>query len=381
MVASQFSSGLWTALFCAPLPVLLAQGGAKDREDMRRCLFATNLAVSALAFFLFWAIGQSVGLQLPEALLFAGFAMINLLRWFARAYAYAEGGGFRTMFSDLAFSFSLMGSIYLISLNPEHVLVLTYAALCLSAILSLLPFGPRYLAQQFLHFTFKDLPPYAAVWKRHSAWSLTGVLTTEATVNSHAYILTFFAGPGAFAPIAASALMIRPVGVAINALTEFERPQIARQIGKGDMTGAFKSVRFFRMIMILAWIVTAIGGTVLVMRAPHLVFPSTYDPAFLITGTILWMAVAGMRQLRGPESVLLQAGGEFRVLAYASMISSGISIIAVVGFLLTLGPLWSIAGIFIGESVFAAITWRQAADYRRRSTQAVSAEVAAPPLP
>jgi Flp pilus assembly protein TadB len=80
------------------------------------------------------------------------------------------------------------------------------------------------------------------------------------------------------------------------------------------------------------------------------------------------MAVAGMRQLRTPESVLLQAAGAFRELASASMISSGISIVAVVVFLLAFGPLWSIAGILIGEAVFAAWTWRQAAQYRNRMT-------------
>jgi hypothetical protein len=235
MVASQFSAGLWSALFCAPLPVLLAQGGLVEREAIRRCLFVTNLVVAILAFFIFWAAGLGLGLTQAEALVFACYAMVALLRWFARAYAYADASPVKTMLSDIVYSVSLLISIYLISIYKITDLIVPYAALALSAVLSLIPFGRRYIAQQFFHISFKDLAPYVDVWKRHSAWSLLGVLTTEATANSHAYILTFFVGPGAFAPIAASALMIRPIGVAMNALTEFERPQIARQIGKGDM--------------------------------------------------------------------------------------------------------------------------------------------------
>ena len=49
------------------------------------------------------------------------------------------------------------------------------------------------------------------------------MLTTEATANAHVYIVTLIYGPLGFAPIAATALFIRPVGVAMNTLTDYER--------------------------------------------------------------------------------------------------------------------------------------------------------------
>ena len=45
LVACQFSWGIWSALFCAPLPVLLAQAPADDRHGIRLTLLSTSLPV------------------------------------------------------------------------------------------------------------------------------------------------------------------------------------------------------------------------------------------------------------------------------------------------------------------------------------------------
>ncbi len=68
-----------------------------------------------------------------------------------------------------------------------------------------------------------------------------------------------------------------------------------------------------------------------------------------------------MRLFRTPESTFLQAVGRFRPLAWASIGSSGVSVLAVILFLAVGGPLWSISGILLGEVVFAALIWRQLA--------------------
>jgi O-antigen/teichoic acid export membrane protein len=176
--------------------------------------------------------------------------------------------------------------------------------------------------------------------------------------------VTLIFGPAAFAPIAASSLMIRPINVAMNALTEFERAQMARQIGGGHIDLAMASVRFFRFVLMAAWLATAAGIVALLYCAPRLIFPARYDFSFLVTGAALWMAVAGIRLLRTPDSALLQAAGAFRPLAFASVLSSGISIAAVFALLPVGGPLWSIAGIVFGETVFAGWIWRQARRWR-----------------
>ena len=360
LVASQFGGGLWSALFCAPLPILLTQGDEPERRAMLRCLFVTNLALAGLAFSVFWILGTWLGTPNVASMLFAAYAAVALLRWFARAHAYAVGAPLRTITSDLLYSAVLLAGVGLIALSGSNTVELPYAALLVSAALGLLPFGWRYLDQQFIRISLRDLPRYADVWRRHSSWSLTGVVTTEATVNAHAYLVTFFFGPAAFAPVAASALIIRPIGVVMNAVTDFERPDLARQIDDSRLGGVMRSIRAFRVVLIAAWVATAIAAAGLMTYAPGLIFPSHYDSAYLATGAALWMAVAGIRLLRTPEGTLLQAAGAFRSLAYASIGSSVVSVAAVAVVLAAGGPMWSIVGILFGEAVIAAWIWRAA---------------------
>jgi hypothetical protein len=339
-----------------------------------RCLFTTNLFAAAIALPLFLALGLELGLSWLAAGLFAAYASVALLRWFARAYAYATGAPLRTMASDIAYSVTLLIGVALAASGGAATIELAYAGLLLGAVAGLLPFGRAYLANQFVHLAPRAMIDYGAIWKRHSGWSLLGVLSTEATANAHVYIVTLIFGPAAFAPIAASSLMIRPINVAMNALTEFERAQMARQIGGGNIDLAMASVRFFRFVLMAAWLATAAGIVALLYYAPRLIFPARYDFSFLVTGAALWMAVAGIRLLRTPDSALLQAAGAFRPLAFASVLSSGISIAAVFALLAIGGPLWSIAGIVFGETVFAGWIWRQA----RRWRDAASREPAQP---
>jgi hypothetical protein len=204
------------------------------------------------------------------------------------------------------------------------------------------------------------------------------VLTTEATANAHAYIVTLISGATAFAPLAASALLMRPISVTTNALTEFERPQMARQLADGRRNETFATMRFFRIMLIAAWAATVLAALALMRYAPGALFPKDYDRGYLITGTLLWLAIAGVRTLRTAESVLLQAAGQFRALAHASMISCGVSIIGVVGLLLVGGPLYSLVGVLLGEAVFALWIWRAKGRWQASGAVA-SAEAGAQP--
>jgi hypothetical protein len=367
LVASQFSWGIWSALFCAPLPVLMASGDASSRVRLMHCLLSANLAASVAAFGVFFALSIGLGVHMAAALLFAAYAAVALLRWFARAKAYATGHATKTVLSDLVYSITLLAGVALLIFGTTATLEFTYAILLLGALLGLLSFGSDHLLDQFYRPSYRNLNGYAEVWRRHSGWSLLGVLTTEATANAHVYIVTFAYGASAFAPLAASALLIRPIQVTMNALTEFERAQMARQIGDGRPDLTMASVRLFRTVLIGIWVVTGAAVALLLVFAPRLVFPVKYELGVLTIGASLWLLVAGARLLRAPEGVLLQAAGAFRPLAYASAVASIGSVCAVLAIMAYEGALWSIAGIFVGESMFALWTWREARRWRARA--------------
>lgn len=359
LVTSQLSTGIWAALFAAPMPLLLSTSDPSQRLAHRRALMAANLAGVVIAVPAFASLALVLHAPLAVSLLFGAFAAANLLRWFGRAYAYVNGHQWRTMTSDIVFSVTLMIGIAIGVLRPADTLLAPYATLLLGAVVGLAPFGRQFLKQQFAELSARDLGGYGEVWRKHSSWSLTGVLTTEATGNAHAYIVTLLSGANAFAPLAASALMMRPVSVASNALTDFERPQMARLLAEGRTSDADRSVTFFRVILLLAWVGTVALALALMRFAPGVLFPPQYDPRQLLIGTCLWLGVALVRLVRTPESVLLQAAGQFRPLASASLISCGVSVIGVTALLFTAGPVWSILGVLAGEVVFAILTLRE----------------------
>ena len=379
LVTSNFSNGVWSALFCAPLPVVTSTGNDTERATMLRSLFTTNLIVAFAAFLLFWQLGRALAVPTGAACLFGAYAAFALLRWFARSYAYVRGRQMLTTASDLTYSLILFSGVVAIQLLRPTSLMLPAALLCVSVVLGLLPFGADYLRRQFLDLSLRSVPRYGEIWRKHSGWSLLGVVTTEATANAHAYLVTLFIGPAAFAPLSASALLMRPISVVTNALTDFERPQMARQISDGRIDLARRGVSLFRFALMAMWAATAVAAWLVLAYAPRLLFPAQYELHVLAIGAALWMSVAAIRLLRQPDSVLLQAAGRFRPLAYASVASCGISISAVALLLLFSGPLWSIAGIFLGELVCAIMIWRQAR--RWREAHPAAAPTTTPPDP
>lgn len=367
LITSLFTAGIWSSLFCAPLPALLNNAKTEDRASLLQCIFGVSVIGAGVAILLFLSFGLLLGRPLPEVLLFALYVAFFLLRWLARAYAYATGGRIRTMISDLTYSATLLIGIGTLFLANAVTIELSYAIMLFSAFVGLLTFGWSYLKRQFSSFYPRAFKDYLPIWRTHSGWSLMGIITTEATVNCHVYLVTLVAGPAAYAPIAATALMIRPVGVLQNALEEFERAHMAIDIAAGRIKAVLRSVVQFRLMLIAVLFAAAAAVTAMFVFVPRIVFPAHYPIEVLATGTALWMAVASVRLIRVPESAMLQAAGAFRPLAWASAVSCGFSVTAVLVLLFLVGPIWSIGGIVAGEIAFCLLVLWQSRQWRSKA--------------
>lgn len=373
LVASNFCIGVWSALFCAPLPVLVGGRSEDERAAVMTCLHTTCLMLSVVVGLVFVGLGVAIGNSYLDASLFAVFVGANLVRWFARSNAYVLGETWRAVASDNLYAILLVASVVAIHLAGSVNLTEPYVALVASVLISFVPFGRAYLKAQFMDLSARSLASYRNVWREHSRWSLLGVISTEATANAHAYVVTLLSGPAVFAPISAAALLMRPMAVLQNAFVDFERPRIARKLNANDLPGALAMIRSFRFVLIAAWVATVLAAVVILLVAPHVIFPPKYPLDYLVQGAALWMAVAGIRMLRLPESALMQAGGVFRELAFASVVSSAFSVIAVVVLIIYVGPLWSVAGIFVGELVCAIWIWRETRRWLERRKAAETA--------
>jgi O-antigen/teichoic acid export membrane protein len=359
LVVVQLGWGIWSALLCAPLPVFLTQDDPAARTAGEATLLQGNARGALCAVPVFALLGWALALPPGATAAFALFGGVSLLRWFGRAFAYVHGQQLRTVTSDIVYSgtvgIALLLTGWAFGLDLE---LACYLALLAGALAGLLPFGAHYLGR--LRWGKGGLiDRYRPIWQGQSRWALLGVGTTEATANAHVYIVTALAGAAAYAPIAASALLLRPVNVAQNALADFERPQLARAIGAGG-ANLRRSLLVFRVALLALWAGTVAAGVLLFLLAPRLLFPPAYPLDFLVVASALWGLFALLRLLQTPESTLLQAAGEFRDLALASVWSGIASVAAVTVLVLTAGTLLSIGGVVAGAAVYLLWTWRYA---------------------
>jgi O-antigen/teichoic acid export membrane protein len=338
------------ALVGAPLVTAIKEKVAIDPADLATYL-KTNLVICAAAATVVFALTVSQA-PLAVALLLATYAALMALRWFARCLTYVTDGPIRPIASDLVYGAVLTAG--LLGLFATRNLSLQSAAivLVLAAALAAPAFGLAFLRKQFR--PGGSLLRYGAIWRDVTRWSLTGVALTEMTANAHAYLVTFISGPGSFAVLAVGALLMRPAALVLSALPDLERPAMARKLAAGDRLGASRSVKEFRTASGAVWLLTILLAGAVLMWFPHLILKKGYDETQIVLVLAIYAGIVAVRTLRGPESVFLQAAGEFKALAGASLWSSVTSIAVTFVLLILVGPIFSLFGILAGDAVMTA---------------------------
>jgi hypothetical protein len=374
-VAALFTIALSSALFGAPMQAHDATATV-SHVTMVAAVAAAAVIAAAIAGPAFAMLGGGLGLTPASALCYGAFAMLTILRCVGRAWCYAVERPWAVTLSDASYAVVTLGSFAVLSLAgaaPERAV---YPALALGTLAGVASLGGRFGALM-RHPRWAGLRGYGAIWRSQSRWSLLGVTATEATANAHIYLLTLLAGPATVAPIAASALLLRPINVIQNALVEYERPQIARFLSGGAVNEVGRSVRLFRAVLLIIWAGTVVLAAAIIMLRPTLIFPARYDLTMVRTGVALWAGVSLVILLQVPLNVVLQAGGEFRPLARASVVAAAVSVGGVLIAIALAAPIWTIAAIGLGWLASMAVVLRAARDFWRRRLHAPSIPVAA----
>jgi O-antigen/teichoic acid export membrane protein len=182
-----------------------------------------------------------------------------------------------------------------------------------------------------------------------------GVVLTELTANAHVYLVTFAFGPASFGLLAVGSLLMRPAVLVLSALPDLERPEMARRIVAGDKDGALRSVKEFRTAAGAVWLATFLLAGAVLMWFPGLVLKHGYESGQVLVVLLFWGAITAVRVVRTPESVLLQAAGEFRSLAAVGGWSSATSLVATLVLMLSFGPVASLGGVLFGDLVMTAL--------------------------
>jgi O-antigen/teichoic acid export membrane protein/GT2 family glycosyltransferase len=369
LVVSQFSSLIWGALFGSPLPILVTNPDKNVVETLFRATAGTCIVLTAASLAVFFGVGL-VFAPADVAGVFAVFASLSLLRMFARAAAYALGKPLVTVTSDLFYLATLFAGTAFIFHDGAKSLDAPLIVLSASVLVSYVPFIRLGAARDLLSFRYRYLRQYGAIWSEHASWSAAGVVAAEMVANAHVYIVTIFMGPAAFAPLSASSLVIRPLNVFMNALTDFDRPEFARLAAKRDLEAIQRGVRRFEAALTVAWLGTAALTVLIIVFFPKMLRPSAYHFDDVVKALLIWMVVAGARTLRIAQNTFLQGAGEFRGLARITAISSVVSFVAVALLVATQSAVLSLLGVLAGEMTATALTRLELRAWRKEKEMA-----------
>ncbi|MCD2314917.1 hypothetical protein LQ954_02000 [Sphingomonas sp. IC-11] len=359
-VAAQFTVALSMALFGAPLQTISA-GTVQDRAGSVASILSATVLAAVILAVAFGLLAGAMELPTPAALCYGLYTAMMILRWVGRAWAYANDQAGRAAVSDVSYGaitlLAFGAAAYLIRFTPETA---CYGALALGAASSLLAFGAPYLSQLLARPGRQSWRFYRGVWQSRSRWALLGVLASEAAANTHVYLVTLTSGAAAMAPLAAAALLLRPLNVVQNALGEYERPQMARLIAAGKTSELRRTVRLFFWVLMLGWLAAVALAIGVLCLAPHLVFPPDYDLDLVRLATLSWISVTLLIMMQVPANIMVQASGGFRQLARTVIWSSLVNVAAVVIALVFFAPVWTIVAMALGWLVDLVLVQRAA---------------------
>ncbi|HWA29824.1 MAG TPA: hypothetical protein VG867_01940 [Rhizomicrobium sp.] len=345
-----FALSMTGALFGAAL-VTSANGKEPMTREALAAYVKASLVFALVAGLVIFGlmIAGTAGPALAVVLALYGALMTQ--RWFGRCHAYALHQMPRAITSDFIYSGVLVGGLLFLIATGHLTPVTAGLTLVLCSGAALLGFGRDFLQLQAAALREGSLRAFLPIWRDLARWSLLGVVSTEFTANAHAYLVTLISGPRAFALIAAGSLFMRPVSLVMTALPDAERAVMARAMGAGKFAHAKRAVLNFRIASLTVLAGTSILAAIIMIWFPELILKRGYDETSIVAVICIWVAVNAVRSLRTPESVLLQAAGEFKPLANASVRSSVVSLAATSALLSAFGPIVSLFGVLIGDLV------------------------------
>jgi len=354
--------GLSNGLFATPLVVAIA-GMNTNQLRVLGSFFKANMAFTILAAFAASGLTALAGASGYEAALFGVSTAAMLVRWFGRSADLALNDRKAASISDIVYGASgFIGILFLFyssEVTLENVLILQILMCFASMIL-----GSRSFLSAAKQAIISPLSVYYLSFQQHGKWSVSAVFATQITANFHAYVVTLLLGASIFAPIALANLLFRPIGVVLTGLVQFERPRLAKKIQLGLFKDLASDVRFIASAVICTWLLNA-GVILFALKY----FPSTvnkegYDARSVLTALALTGVVVLIRAMREPRTAVLQAAGEFEILAKVAAICAPATIVAVVAILVAYPqyPAMSLLGAVSGELLNLVITTRA---YRR----------------
>lgn len=353
MVLLQLGAGFSDGLLGSPMSV--AQASAEKRAQ--QCSYIVFAFINWIYCAFFAAASFIILLWFTDsftAAVFSFFIMVMTFRWFGRSYLLTIGNRNAVNKSDILYSGSLIVALGLISLIADITLERVVSMMVMAAAISTPFLGSRFFSMQLKATRWALMRDFMPIWKNQAGWSIIAVLANAATIESHVFVVTFIAGPQSVAPIALAALFFRPSLIGIYALTQTERPKIARTVLKEGIHAAKTTTKTFVSITTTLWLINAVLAGAISICALHLVMNDGYDVSTVRACVLSLAAVMAARCIRQPILAFLQATNQFRLVAKITLYVAPLSLIFASAGLWIAGAVGSILGLLIADTMLLA---------------------------
>ncbi len=338
----------------AAMPASLAIGRSRSRSaaalheilfGSAACLLALLIAGATVPAAYYW-----LGVDgIPPA----GFLAAWCVRSYLRASTLAQGRIDASLVGDITFATTgALLSAGLLLRFPAHALEASFTALMFAnwlgsaAILAARRVRPRLILGLRLRRRYRRLGGLLS-------WSALSVTATNLQGQGMAILVAAFAGPTAYAPIAASLVLFVPIRLLGVALANLTQPQIAAALARGQTTTILRESVLWCALAVIGSLLYAsvillaspwLGGEILRTPSAHRVL----ELAALVTT----VATASVMPRIG-----LEALGRFRRFAAISLVSATIGMAVTTAVLAVSGPDWALLGALASESTLLLLAW------------------------
>lgn len=350
LVVTQLGFNVSNALTATPMSMDIAQGRLTD-ERLSIYASASLFVCAIISVFVFLNLFINE-IDAHESILMAAVAFTALLRWYGRTYCFNVGRRHVALLADFAYAVVLsLGAGYIFWAGSGESLSIAAIAILISNLLSTVIFIKTGFFSSFKNSVFKGLREYIPIFRVNSSWSLVLVLISEAAVNAHVYLVIYIKGLEAYAPLALALLCWRPFTTVISAMGQSERPYIASVIRSNDNVLLRKGIRWFRFVLISAFLVNLIS-LIIIYNTDILNLIGKYNVEDVALAVCLFAVMMFARAVRVPDTIVCQAAGATKSVAILSWYAAPVSVIlAFVILWLEYSPAMSLIAVAIGDIV------------------------------
>lgn len=333
----------------------------QSRRPAEVAFYSVMFGSAAMTAALIWAgaVAVLLAVWLPAgALAGACFAGASALRFYVRMALFAQGRATLGTASDIAytlaaavFCFAAIGMGTGEGLLDLILYALTAAHFCgagLSFLVLRLPL--RFSLNRAIRARLLKLLPAMG-------WSLISVSAANIQGQGGILLLAIYAGPAAYAPVAACMTFFSPLRLAAAALANMTQPEFAKTIVHRGYRAVLETLLMSTgMIAAVCGLYGALMFVLFPLLSAHVLAHRFDGEPLGRIATLVW-AIATVAVLYSVPRTLLETVQKYRENTVLAIIGAAAGLPLVGLLLIWTTPAWSLTGVLVSESVVLAGSW------------------------